>query len=56
MGIVYIRGGQLHQLGDPHFRRQQQSARVMYSTLKFIARKYRSVLTANTSVRLYELL
>jgi hypothetical protein len=42
--IAYSRGGQLEQLGESHFRRQQ-SARAMYSTLKSIKSKYRSVLS-----------
>jgi hypothetical protein len=40
-----IRGGQLDQLREPHFRKQQ-SASHGYSTLKLIKSKYRSVLTA----------
>jgi hypothetical protein len=42
--LLYTRGGQLDQLREPNFRRQQ-SARAMFSTLKFIKSKYRSVLT-----------
>jgi hypothetical protein len=41
---AYNRGGQLDQLREQHFSRQQL-ARDMYSTLKFIKSKYRSVLT-----------
>jgi hypothetical protein len=41
---LYTRGGQLDQLRDPHFRRQQ-SARAMCSTLTLAKSKYRSVLT-----------
>jgi hypothetical protein len=38
------RGGQTDQLREQHFR-SQQYARAMFSTLKFIKSKYRSVLT-----------
>jgi hypothetical protein len=48
---LYNRGGQLDQLHEPNFRRQQ-SARAMYSKLKFIKSKYRSGLT-NTLLSLY---
>jgi hypothetical protein len=33
--MAYNRGSHLNQLWEPHFRRQQ-SARAMYSTLKYI--------------------
>jgi hypothetical protein len=42
--LLYVRDGQLDQHRQPHFR-TQQSARTMYSTLKFIKSKYRSILT-----------
>jgi hypothetical protein len=40
---IYIRGCQLDELPELHFRRQQ-SARAIYSKLKFIKSKYRSAL------------
>jgi hypothetical protein len=38
-GMDYIRGGQLDQLWETNFRRLQ-SARAIYSTLKFIESKF----------------
>jgi hypothetical protein len=39
--LPYTRGGQLDQLQEPHFRRQQ-SATAKYSMLKLIKPKYHS--------------
>jgi hypothetical protein len=50
--IICDRGDQLDQLREPYFRRQQ-SARAMYSTLKFITSKYLSVLTDEHITGLY---
>jgi hypothetical protein len=51
--IIYTRGGQLDQLREPQFRKQQ-SATAMYSTLKLIKSNYRSVMMTNILLSLYE--
>jgi hypothetical protein len=51
--MPYTRGGQLDQLREPHFRRQH-STRAMYSTIKLIRSKYRSVLTDEHLTELVE--
>jgi hypothetical protein len=43
--LLYDRGGQLHQVREPHFRRQQTAKPRTQRKKKIIKSNYRSVLT-----------